>query len=245
VKIVAVIAAWNERENIEALTRRLHEAFRTMPGVAFEILYVVEGEDGTREIAEGLQTELGSIRILYEAQPHGLGAALRRGFAAVSQDADLVMTMDADLNHQPEEIARLVAALQASNADVVIGSRVVKGSRVTGTPVWKRMLSATLNTMMRAMFGGAVRDKTSGFRVYRAEVLRKVRHQQNDFSCLPEIAIHADDAGYRIIEEPIHFIYRRDGESKMTFWRTSLSYLSLLRTWLQPAVRGRGERNAT
>ena len=229
--VVAVIAAWNERENIEALTRRLHAALGTIPGATFEILYVIEGNDGTREIAERLQSELGSIRILYEPHPQGLGAAFRRGFAAVGQDADLIVTMDADLNHQPEEIPRLVAALQTSNADVVIGSRVVPGSRVTGTPAWKRMLSATLNTVMRALFGDAVRDKTSGFRVYRAEVLRSVHHDQNDFSFLPEIVIRAHAAGYRIVEEPIHFIYRRDGTSKMHVWQTGLSYVSLLRTW--------------
>jgi glycosyltransferase involved in cell wall biosynthesis len=231
VKIVAVIAAWNERENIEAVTRRLHGTLRMMPGAAFEIVYVIEGEDGTRELVESLEAELGGIRILYEPRPRGLGAAFRRGFAAVGPDADLVVTMDADLNHQPEEIPRLVAALQASNADLVIGSRVVHGSEVTGTPAWKRVLSGTLNSIMHVLFGGTVRDKTSGFRVYRAEVLRNVRHHQNDFSFLPEIAIRAQKAGYRIREEPIHFIYRREGESKMKFWPTSLSYLSLLRTW--------------
>lgn len=228
---MAVIAAWNEQENIEALTRRLHEAMRTIPDAEFEILYVVEGDDDTREIVERLRTELGGIRILYESQPKGLGAAFRRGFAAVGEDVDIVVTMDADLNHQPEEIPRLVAALQTSNADIVIGSRVVQGSTVTGTPAWKRMLSATLNTVMHALFGGGVRDKTSGFRVYRAEVLRNVRHHQNDFSFLPEIAIRAHKAGYRIVEQPIHFIYRREGESKMQFWATSVSYLSLLSTW--------------
>lgn len=232
-KIVAVVAAWNEQENIAALTRRLHESLRSIPESAFEILYVIEGEDDTRRLVESLQIELGGIRMLYEAAPRGLGAAFRRGFAAVGEDADVVVTMDADLNHQPEEVPRLVAALHDSNADVVIGSRVARGSRVTGTPAWKRVLSGTLNAIMHALFGGAVRDKTSGFRVYRAEVLRHVRHQQDDFSFLPEIVIRAHDAGYRIIEEPIHFIYRREGRSKMHFLPTSLSYLSLLRTWLR------------
>lgn len=227
--IVVVIAAWNERENIEALTRRLHTALQAIPGATFEILHVTEGNDGTREIAETLQTELGQIRVLYEPSPQGLGAAFRRGFAAVGDDADVVVTMDADLNHQPEEIPRLVAVLQTSGADVVI---------VTGAPAWKRMLSATLNAVMHTLFGGAVRDKTSGFRIYRAEVLRTIHHHQNDFSFLPEIVILAQNAGYRIAEEPIHFIYRRDGTSKMHFWPTSLSYLSLLRTWRKRRVKG-------
>lgn len=229
-KICAVIAAWNERENLEALTRRLHRTLLAMPGIAFEIVYVIEGEDGTRGIAERLQEELGSIRILYSPKPGGLGAALRRGFASVPEDADLVLTMDADLNHQPEEIPRLVEALLRANADLVIGSRAVAGSEVSGTPGWKRFLSRVLNVVMQILFGGSVRDKTSGYRIYRAHVLRKVRHRQNDFSSLPEIAIRAHRAGFRIAEEPIHFIFRREGQSKMKFWATSISYLSLLRS---------------
>lgn len=238
-KIVAVIAAWNERENIEALTRRLLDALRAMSDTAFEIIYVIEGDDGTREIVERLQSESSPIHLLYEPAPQGLGAAFRRGFAAVSDDTDLVVTMDADLNHQPEEIPRLVKALQKLGADIVVGSRVVSGSRVTGTPAWKRMLSGTLNFVMQTLFGGALRDKTSGFRVYRAAVLRDIRHEQNDFSFLPEIAIRAHKAGYRIVEEPIHFIYRREGESKMRLWATSLSYLSLLGTWFGDRKRDR------
>ncbi|HEX7828521.1 MAG TPA: glycosyltransferase [Thermoanaerobaculia bacterium] len=230
-KVVAVIAAWNERENIEALTRRLHDSLRAIPDSTFEILYVIEGNDGTREIAERLRTELGNIRILYEQHPHGLGAAFRRGFSSVAHDADLVVTMDADLNHQPEEIPRLIDALHAAEADIVIGSRAVIGSTVTGTPAWKRALSATLNTIMHALFGAGIRDKTSGFRIYRANVLRDLPHRQNDFSFLPEIAIRAQQAGCRIIEEPIHFIYRRDGKSKMRFLPTSLSYIALMRMW--------------
>jgi dolichol-phosphate mannosyltransferase len=231
VKVVAVIAAWNEQENIEALTRRLHAALAAIADSAFEILYIIEGDDATLAIAERLQSELGRIRILYDRDPHGLGAAFRRGFAAIGDDADVVVTMDADLNHQPEEIPRLIAALQKKQADVVIGSRAVHGSTVIGTPAWKRFLSGTLNTIMHALFGAGVRDKTSGFRVYRAPVLRTIPHRQNDFSFLPEIVVRAQKAGYRIIEEPIQFIYRREGQSKMKFWATSVSYLSLLRMW--------------
>jgi 4-amino-4-deoxy-L-arabinose transferase-like glycosyltransferase/GT2 family glycosyltransferase len=225
VKLAVVIAAWNERENLEALTLRLQQ---TLTG-AFEIVYVIAGDDGTRAIAERLQAEFGNIRIIDEPQRGGLGAALRLGFAAVTDDTDLVVTMDADLNHQPEEIPRLLATLERTKADVVVGSRAVSGSTVTGTPLWKRFLSGVLNIVMQVLFGGTVRDKTSGFRVYRADVIRNVPHRQNDYSVQPEIVIEAQRAGYRIVEEPIHFIYRREGQSKMEFWPTSFSYLSLLR----------------
>ena len=229
-KIAAVVAAWNEEENIEALTRRIHAAL-TAHGEPWELIYVIEGTDRTRAIAEELARELGGdIRILFNDRPSGLGAAFRRGFAAISSDTELIVTMDADLNHQPEEIPRLIEVLRETNSDIVVGSRVVAGSTVAGTPTWKRLLSWTLNLIMRVLFGIPVHDKTSGFRVYRADVVRAMRYRNDQFAFLPEIIIRAHKERLKITEAPIHFIFRREGQSKMKFWPTSLSYLTLLRT---------------
>lgn len=229
-KLTVVIAAYNEEESIEELTRRLGSALRTIPECSWEILYVVEGRDRTRGILQDLAREIPNIRVLYQEEPSGLGKAFRRGFAAVGPDADYVVTLDADLNHQPEEIPRLVEALRRSGSDIVVGSRFLAASEVEGTPVWKRFLSGTMNLVMRYLYGVRVLDKTSGFRAYKAEVLRALRFENQNFAFLPEILIRAHTAGYRVVEEPIHFIFRLHGKSKMHFWRTSLSYLTLLRS---------------
>ncbi len=195
------------------------------------MIFVVEGRDRTRTILEHLAAELGGdIRVLYRESPGGLGNAFRRGFAAIAADTDLVVTLDADLNHQPEEIPRLVAALQSRGVDVLIGSRLVHGSVVERTPLWKRFLSRVMNALMRVLYGLRVHDKTSGFRVYRAEVLRAVEFRNQAFAFLPELLVRAHQAGYRLAEEPIRFVFRRRGRSKLAFWPTSFSYLSLLRT---------------
>lgn len=228
--LVAVIAAYDESETIEELTRRLHAALDGLAGWRWGILYVVEGRDGTRRILEHLAAELGRIRVLYQEEPAGLGAAFRRGFDALPAGTDVVVTMDADLNHQPEEVPRLLAARAARNADILVGSRFIAGSRVEGTPLWKRSLSGLLNAVMRWRYGLRVVDKTSGFRVYRAEALRRLRFTNPDFAFLPELLIRAQLAGYRLHEEPIHFVFRRRGTSKLRFWRTSWSYLRLLAT---------------
>ncbi len=227
-RIVAVIAAYDEEETIEALARRLHVTFQGMEGVEGEMLFVVEGRDRTREILERLSGEIPGIRILYSPEPAGLGAAFRRGFAAVPAGADLVVTMDADLNHQPEEIPRLLARMRESGCDILVGSRHLDASRVEGTPIWKRLLSGSVNVLMRFLYGVSVRDQTSGFRLYKAAVVRRVEIRRTGFAFLPEILIRACRMGLRVDEEPIHFIFRRQGRSKMAFWRTSLSYLALL-----------------
>src|SRR6266508_1436401 len=86
VKIASVVAAYDERENIEPLTRRLAATLRSLEGCEFEMIFVIDGTDGTRQILEGLTAEIPSIRILYQEKPSGLGSAFRRGFAAVSND---------------------------------------------------------------------------------------------------------------------------------------------------------------
>lgn len=227
-RIVAVVAAYDEEETIETLTRRLLTTFQGMKGIDAELLFVVEGRDRTREILERIAAEHANVRILYNPEPSGLGAAFRRGFDAVPRDADWVVTLDADLNHQPEEIPRLLGRLRETGADILVGSRFLEASEVEGSPLWKKALSGSVNLLMRYLYGVSVKDKTSGFRLYRAEALRKLEFRRSGFAFLPELLIRAHNLGLHVIEEPIHFIFRKQGRSKMAFVRTSLSYIALL-----------------
>lgn len=238
-KLAVVIAAYNERENIGPLTQRLIGVLRALSDWSWEIIYVVDGDDGTDQVVARLSADLHPIRLSYQAQPNGLANAFRRGFAIVPPDSDFVLTMDADLNHQPEEIPRLLQEIIATGSDIVIGSRFVRGSRIIGMPLWKRLVSRSINSLMGVLFDLDVRDKTSGFRVYKAGALRSLEFDNSGFAFLPEILLRASAAGLSIIEEPIHFIYRVQGTSKMNLWKTSKSYLSLLYKYLKTkASRG-------
>jgi dolichol-phosphate mannosyltransferase len=228
-KLVAVIAAYNERDNVEELTRRLLASLSSSKDLSGEVLYVVEGDDGTREVIERLQSEFPGIRILYQREATGLADAFRRGFAALPADCDFVLTMDADLNHRPEEIPRLLQIILASGADIVVGSRFVPGARIEGVPIWKRMLSGLGNLGMGIAFDRKVRDKTSGFRIYRAGALRSLRFESSGFAFLPEILLRASAMGMTTVEAPIHFVYRVHGGSKMRLWGTAKSYMDLAR----------------
>src|SRR4051794_4018448 len=108
--LTVVIAAYNEIDNIAPLTSRLIATLDGMKGTRWRLIYVIEGEDGTVEAARKFAAQRPEISILYNARPSGLGNAFKKGFAAIPEDTDLVVTMDADLNHQPEEIPRLVRA---------------------------------------------------------------------------------------------------------------------------------------
>ncbi|MBV8864190.1 MAG: glycosyltransferase [Acidobacteriaceae bacterium] len=229
-KISVVIAAYNEADNIGPLTDRLICTLDAFDDATWELIYVIEGTDATRAIAETYALKRREIRILYNPEPSGLATAFRKGFDAIASDTDVVVTMDADLNHQPEEIPRLVTALFSRNASIVVGSRKVEGSATEGTPLWKRTLSDTGNRYMRAFIGMPVADTTSGYRAYRYEAVREIAFSSRGFAFLPEILVRAHEAGHKIVEEPIQFIFRVAGKSKMRLIPTALSYTRLFCT---------------
>ena len=232
-----VVAAYDEVDNVGELVDRLCATLAALEGVESEIVFVVEGSDGTREVLEELSAGIPSLRVLYREKQLGIGAAFRCGFEALDPGRNVVVTMDADLNHRPEEIPNLLEALNREDADIVVGSRWVAGAESYGIPLWKRLLSRTVNHVMRLMFGLRVRDKTSGFRIYRWKVLRQLKFRNRDFAFLPEILILAQQRGFSIIEHPIRFVFRERGRSKMGLVRTSVSYLRLFGQRMGPSSR--------
>jgi dolichol-phosphate mannosyltransferase len=232
-KLATVIAAYNEAENIEILYRRLLSVLEGLRGWEFEMIFVIEGNDGTHRKLTEVAGGKSHTAVLYRERPLGLAAAFEKGFSAVSESVDYVVTMDADLNHRPEEVPDLLVAARTTNSDVVVGSRYVKGSVVNGTPAWKRLLSVRVNRLLAPLSGTGVRDMTSGFRVYRHQVLRETEFENRGFAFLPEILIKAQRCGFRIVEHPILFEHRTRGQSKMGLLATTMSYIRLFfRNWL-------------
>jgi dolichol-phosphate mannosyltransferase len=226
-KIAVVIAAYNESANIRSLTTRLVRALDALESSSWRLIYVIDGTDATLEIAREFAAQRPEIEIIYNERPSGLGRAFLRGFQAVPDDADYVVTMDADLNHQPEEITKLLAVARELGSDIVVGSRRLAQSKEVGVPFWKDALSRTVNRMMHFLMGVRVNDLTSGFRVYRASALRQIHFENVGFAFLPEILVDAASKRFKIVEEPIRFVFREAGESKMHFAATSVSYLKL------------------
>lgn len=226
-KISAVIPVYNEEEVIDEFSSRLIQSLEGL-STDYEVIYIVEGNDDTLEKVTWLSKANPRIRIDYHEKRLGLGKAMKRGMSLVDENTDYVLTMDADLNHRPEEIGRLFDA--SKTADVVVGSRSRSHGMVEELPLFKRVVSGGTNWLLKKAFGIPSNDVTSGFRIYSAKAVQMVRDEltSKNFEVTAEILIRAKKKGLTITEVPITFTPRPRGTSKLSFVRSGLGYFRLL-----------------
>jgi len=213
-RIWVVLPTFNEIENLGQMLRAIAALDSDL-----RVLVVDDASpDGTGELAEGLARESERIHVVRRAGERGLGTAYRAGFGhALRAGADGVITMDCDFSHDPRAIPALLEAARA--ADVVIGSRYVAGGRIDKWTFRRRVLSASANRFARALFDLPARDCTSGFRLYRREVLEAIpweRVRSTGYAFLVETLYWASQQkSVRIREVPIRFVDRERGQGKM------------------------------
>ena len=213
-KVVVCIPTYNERENLPRILTRL---FAANPSV--HALVIDDGSpDGTGALADELAAADPRITVLHRTEKAGLGAAYRAGFArALAEGARVIVEMDADGSHQPEQLPLLLARL--ADADLVLGSRWVPGGAVRNWPLHRKVLSVGGNTYARLMLRVPVRDITGGFRVFRAETLQAIAYDRvttTGYVFQVDMALRVLRADLRIVEVPIEFIERELGASKMS-----------------------------
>jgi len=226
-KISAVILLYNEEEVIDEFADRLIKSLDHI-GLGYEIIFVVEGKDATLSKVLALSKENPRIRVEYSEERLGLGKAMKKGLSLVGSDSNYVLTMDADLNHDPEEIYTLLDA--SKEGDVVIGSRSKSRGLVKELPWFKRIVSASTNWALRNAFDMHASDVTSGFRIYHTKVVDSVRDElvSKNFEVTAELLIRAKKKGFSIVEVPITFTRRPRGSSKLSFARSGVGYVKLL-----------------
>jgi dolichol-phosphate mannosyltransferase len=213
--VLVVLPTYNESENINHVLRRIRSA---VP--AATVLVVDDASpDGTADMAEIVGKELGNIEVLRRGGKSGLGSAYRAGFRwGLDRGFDVCIEMDADLSHEPEAIPSLVAPLEEGH-ELVIGSRYIPGGVIPNWAWHRRLLSRGGNLYASTLLGLGVADATAGFRAYAATLLRRldldaVRAEGYGFQI--EMTYEAKKAGASILEVPIRFVDRVEGESKMS-----------------------------
>jgi dolichol-phosphate mannosyltransferase len=206
------------------------------------VLVVDDGSpDGTAEIAERLGKELGSIEVMRRHRKSGLGSAYRAGFRwGLERDFDACVEMDADLSHEPEALPDLVGAL-SDGCELAVGSRYIPGGAIPNWAWHRRLLSRGGNVYASALLGLGVADSTSGFRVYSATVLRRIdldRIRADGYGFQIEMTYQAKRAGASVVEVPIRFVDRVDGQSKMSMFIV-VEALALVTWWGAQRLLGR------
>jgi dolichol-phosphate mannosyltransferase len=241
-RTLVVIPTFLEAENVTDVLRRVRAA---APEV--DVLVVDDNSaDGTADLARAAGDELGQIDVLVRPDKGGLGVAYRAGFQrGFDGDYDVLVQMDADLSHDPAALPQLLGKLDGG-ADVAIGSRYVAGGNIPHWPFARRALSRIGNLYASTVLGLKVHDATSGYRAYRAALLRQVEAdatRATGYGFQVELAYRAHRLGAEIVEVPITFNDRVRGESKMS-WHIIGEAMSLVTWWglrdrLVPARRRR------
>jgi len=209
-----VVPTYDERLNLEPVVERVRRAVPTA-----DVLVVDDASpDGTGEIADRLAAEDRQVHVLHRVGKQGLGSAYLSGFGwGLQRGYDVLVEMDADGSHQPEQLPDLLAALE--DADLVLGSRWVPGGSVVNWPRSRELLSRGGNTYVRVALGLGLRDATGGFRAFRRETLDKLDLDavaSQGYCFQVDLARRAVSQGLRVVEVPIEFVEREHGVSKMS-----------------------------
>ncbi|MEZ5211683.1 polyprenol monophosphomannose synthase [Gordonia sp. (in: high G+C Gram-positive bacteria)] len=227
---LVVIPTFNEKDNLPIIVGRLLGA---LPDI--HVLVVDDSSpDGTGEIAEKLAAEdaAGRIHVMHRTVKDGLGKAYLAGFAwGLDRDYPVIVEMDADGSHAPEQLSRLLDGINGG-ADLVIGSRYVPGGELVNWPKRREILSKGANTYARLALGSSIRDITAGYRAYRAEVLRAIGLDDVESAgyCFQiDLAWRALQHGFTVREVPITFTEREIGESKMDGGVIAESFINVAR----------------
>ena len=228
VRAVVCLPTYNERENLEPMLTALGPH-----GV--EVLVIDDGSpDGTGDLADRLAERLPYVSVLHRPRKEGLGPAYLAGFRrALADGAELVLEMDCDFSHDPADVPRLIAAAERG-ADLVLGSRYVRGGSVGNWGLGRRIVSRGGSLYAQLLLQAPVRDLTGGFKCYRRAVLEAIdldAVRSKGYAFQIETTYRALRAGFRVEEIPITFVDREEGGSKMS------NAIVVEAVWKVPALR--------
>jgi dolichol-phosphate mannosyltransferase len=225
-RLLVDVATYNERENIGRLIEEIHE----IAPRAHVLIVDDNSPDGTGKFVDDLAANDQRIHALHRPGKMGLGTAILAAMRyAIEHDYDLLMNMDADFSHPPRFIPDMLAGM--ADHDVMIGSRYVKGGGTVNWPFSRRLISQSVNTVVRLLFRMQVHDASGGFRCYRVSKLRQTRLDRlysRGYSFQQEVLYRCHLAGCRLGETPIIFDNRKFGKSKVSLKESARSLSTII-----------------
>jgi dolichol-phosphate mannosyltransferase len=239
-----VLPTFDEAENVAAIVSAAQDVLRAAAPGGFRILIVDDSSpDGTGRIADGLALAApDEVQVLHRTERQGLGPAYLHGFrTALDAGASHVMEMDADFSHDPRDLARLLERARG-DADLVLGSRYVRGGGVEDWGPLRRFVSRGGSLYSQLVLGLDLRDLTGGFKCFRREVLEAIdlpTVRSKGYAFQVELTYRTVLAGFRVAEVPIVFRDRQLGRSKMS------ARIAVEAAWLVPMLRRVAQRPAS
>ena len=212
-----IIPTFNEKENIENIIKKVFSLKKQ-----FNILIVDDNSlDGTANIVKTLQKKYPKKLFIQErSEKLGLGTAYIHGFNwALKKDYEFVFEMDADFSHNPDDLIKLHDVVKNNKGDLAIGSRYVKGVNIVNWPMSRLLLSFFASKYVKIITGMPIHDSTAGFKCYKKKVLQKIKLDKIQFvgyAFQIEMKFKAWKYGFRVVEVPVIFTDRKEGESKMS-----------------------------
>jgi dolichol-phosphate mannosyltransferase len=236
-KTLVIVPTYNERENLPLMVDRLLKL-----SVPVDLLIVDDNSpDGTGKIADEFAAKHPSIHVLHRAEKNGLGRAYIAGFKwALQRDYDHIMEMDGDFSHNPDDIAKFLDAAKNQDADLVLGSRYCNGIRVINWPLGRLLLSMSAAQYVRMITGMPISDPTGGFKCFHRRALESLDLNavgSNGYSFQIEMTHKLWRQGMNIVEVPIVFTDRFQGNSKMSRKIVYEALGMVWRLWFQNGLR--------
>ena len=227
-KTFVMIPTYNEKENIRNLIAKVLN-------LKIKDLHIVvvddNSPDGTAGIVKNISKKNKNVHLLLRTKNKGRGYAGRDGFIyCLRHNADIVVEMDADMSHDPKYIPQMIEELR--NADLILGSRRVKGGQDVGRSFVRKAITSLANFYIKVILGLKVKDCNSGFRCFKREVLEKLNAEKlksQGPSIVQEVLFKAHLKGFRIKEIPITFVNRTKGHSKLGIPQLAAAYFMVLK----------------